>query len=264
MNDQHQQNKMAVYFENLIRKISGKGHNVAAISDRKLLELTDKKHKPLVKNLGNWIEAEGYLFFDKFMIPQPAGFKSEMGYRAYAENLMVFAEALPRVEHLFEVAIVQISNIINDPSKTNSASFRIPRMGKLENGMICRDLLSPIELFFDMKSTKTNAPFTTLFKSAHDLNLTALTIESLVEKASPEMISRLNNKIVRLAEYCVTLNDLLVEDTDRQRKDVMAQVRDNIITPLSEWAEAVSVFAYQVNTLHVEFTKVEEHIKSKM
>lgn len=230
----------------------------------KLLNLTDYKSKPLVKNLGSWIESEGYLLFDSFLIPQPVGFRSELGYRAYAEKMMVFAESLGRIESLFDVAIKQVSVLLHDPSKVQSSSLRIPKLTRLDNGMVAKDMLTPLTSFFDPKSTASTAPFTTLFNSAHDLNLTALTIESLTEKASIATVERFNKKIETLAEYLNLLNDQIVENTDRQRKDVMAMIRDNIIIPLSEWAECLSIFVYYVNVLYVEFTNVEEHIKSKM
>lgn len=250
---------ISTFFSTLIE-----GKETPDTKQNKLLNLTDYKSKPLVKNLGNWIESEGYLLFDSFLIPQPVGFRSELGYRAYAEKMIIFAESLGRIESLFDVAISQVSSLINDTSKVQSSSLRIPKLTRLDNGMVAKDLLTPITAFFDPKSTRSTAPFTTLFNSAHDLNLTALSIESLIEKASKATVERFNKKIETLSEYINILNSLIVENTDRQRKDVMATIRDNIIIPLSEWAECLSIFVYYVNTLYVEFTNVEEHIKSKM
>lgn len=228
------------------------------------LDFGEIDKRPLVKDLGQWIESEGYLFFDQFRIPHPVGFKAELGYRPYAEQLVNMAEHLDKVESLFDVAITSVGSLINDRDKLNGKSSRLPRLDKLENGMVSDDLVKPFSEYFEKDRTKDSDVFTVLFKNAHDLNVTALTIETLLGMAGESRAVKLTNKISRLSKLILLLRDELENNSDKPHKDILADIRESYIIPLSFWAESVGIFLYQVNVLKVNFVEVETKIKKKI
>jgi hypothetical protein len=164
---------------------------------------------------------------------------------------------------LLDVAIRELASVANNPEVVESRSFKFPNLNKLDNGNTVASSTRFYTEFFGVDKSKDRDVFTVLFKNANELNKTAVEIERLVKDADAKLAERFNDKVARLSTLAIEVNQLLVEETDRQRKDVIAQMRDNIISPLAEWCEVVSIYLYQVNVLKVCFSDIETHIQSR-
>lgn len=250
------------FSESLIAKLNNQGEaDKANRTEKPMVFFNEVDRRPLVKNLGNWVEKEGFLFFDSMLVPHPAGFKVEHGLYAYTEALIDKLKDFRSIESLIDVGIREVAACVSDPERTEAKSFRFPNLKRLDNGATSQSMTTFFMVYFDGTKSSDKAPFTDLFRNASELNKTALELERLIKEVNGTSVQRLNDKVARLASLALELNQIIVEDTDRQRHDVIAQMRDNVISPLAEWCEAMSIYLYQVNTLKVCFSDIEAHIQ---
>lgn len=217
-------------------------------------------NRRLIKNLGNWVEKEGFLFFDSMTVPIPAGFNTKQNLYTYVNQLNSDFDIVDSVERFIDVAIKETSKVINDPTIVESRSFIFPDLSKMDNGKTASVVTNTIGKYFTNDKSKDRDVFTNVFSNASELNLTAVELETLVSKIDKKVPGRINDKLVRLSSLASTLKEVLTDDVNKPT--LVPYYNEKIIAPLAEWCEALSIYLYQVNVVKVCFSDIEEHIRS--
>ena len=249
------------FYNNLLHKLGGNNVTHKVEDEIQQVVFNNYDTRPINKEAGSWVEQEGYLFFDRFMVPHPAGFVADKGLYTYAEELHVHYNTIKLIIENLDIAIQELAKAVNDPVIVCSKSFKFQNLTKLRNGMTKQVILEVFKEYFNGTKSNDKAPLTVLFRNANELSKTAVEVDTLMELVSELDVSKINERINRLANLACVFNDEIVKITEEERPLVMTEMRDNVISPMAEWCEVLSIYLYQVNVLKVSFSDLEDHIK---
>ena len=209
-------------------------------------------------SLATWVECEGFLFFDSLLIPHPAGFKAgEQKLFPYVQMLNGMFDSLQQVDKMLDYSISTLSTILNDPSKSESLSFKseIKSLHQSFDNKTISQLADQYKPFFHGNKSSDRAPFADLFNNASELTRTANELGYLNDRIDGlTYAKKINAKVERLAELCINLTE---EYPDYPHRTTLVS---HIVSPMAYWCEFLAAYLYNVNVVNVCFKEIEEKL----